>query len=730
LLLMTYTQSEWLGSATITPDTPVVAGEYGTWRIDYVVGVSGIDDGGRLRLALRSVSDWAAPQLSDSAAADYVTIAASAPVRLTPTFGGDGIRPWNRTLTVRVSDGALAPDDVVTLVLGDTSGGGPGMRAQTFPERHFSFRLQADPFGTGLYQDVAFLGFPIVAGPAARLVAVAPSDAIVGEPAWLQVRALDRWGNPDAAYRGRVAFAGDVPAGLPASYTFTAEDAGVHRFEGLRFDAEGVRVVTVADAEAGWRATSNPLRCHAARPAQRIYWGDLHGQTGETVGTGSLADFFAYARDVAAVDATGHQGNDFQLTAAIYDDIQAHVARFHQPGRFVTFHGYEWSGNTPAGGDRNVYYLHGGPLHRSSHAQVPDTSDVESDRYPADRLFATFQGREDVLLVPHIGGRHANLAYHAPELEPVIELASQWGRFEWFARDALERGLRVGFIGGSDDHSGRPGWSAPTLAHHGVRGGLTAFLATDLTREALWEALRARRCYGTSGARIVVDVTVDGHPMGSECTASAPPRVRCRVIGTAPIDTVELRRGLETVATYRVRPAPAPGDPWRVRVAWRGARNRGRGRALDWSGEIVVDGGRITGVADYAIDSPLEGVTSWDAACVRWRSHTVGDWDGVVLDLDGDDRTVLRFTAPTTAFTVALGDLGRDGVRHTGPLLEQQVGIERLALQDGPREAALDWHDDTPVDGVNSYWVWVTQMDGELAWSSPVYVTWDSPARE
>ena len=32
----------------------------------------------------------------------------------------------------------------------------------------------------------------------------------------------------------------------------------------------------------------------------------------------------------------------------------------------------------------------------------------------------------------------------ADRFEPVIEIASQWGRFEWFARDALERGLKVG----------------------------------------------------------------------------------------------------------------------------------------------------------------------------------------------------------------------------------------------------------------------------------------------
>jgi hypothetical protein len=257
---------------------------------------------------------------------------------------------------------------------------------------------------------------------------------------------------------------------------------------------------------------------------------------------------------------------------------------------------------------------------------------------------------------------------------------------------------------------------------------LTAFLATELTREGLWEALRAHRCYGTSGPRIILDVSVNGRPMGAELITSEPPVVRCRVLGTAPLDTVEVRRGLETVHVETVRPLPQPDDPWRVRIAWRGARNRGRARALDWSGSLSVTGGRITAVANYAIDSPLDGVIAWGAAHARWRSHTVGDWDGVVLDLDGDERTTLHVVMPTISFAARLGDLGTRGIVHPGPLLEQRVVVQRLAPRDGPSELSFEWRDESPAPGINPYWVWVTQMDGELAWSSPVYLTWQDQA--
>jgi len=80
--------------------------------------------------------------------------------------------------------------------------------------------------------------------------------------------------------------------------------------ENLVADTEGdldLRIIA-QDEEL---ARANPLRV-VKRAALRRYWGDLHGQSGETIGMGSADRYFRYARDAAFIDIVGHQGNDFR----------------------------------------------------------------------------------------------------------------------------------------------------------------------------------------------------------------------------------------------------------------------------------------------------------------------------------------------------------------------------------------------------------------------------------
>lgn len=47
---------EFMGTIRITPDRDVTAGEFSTWTIEFQAGEYGIDDGGSLVIAWKSVS--------------------------------------------------------------------------------------------------------------------------------------------------------------------------------------------------------------------------------------------------------------------------------------------------------------------------------------------------------------------------------------------------------------------------------------------------------------------------------------------------------------------------------------------------------------------------------------------------------------------------------------------------------------------------------------------------
>src|SRR6185295_18530812 len=171
------------------------------------------------------------------------------------------------------------------------------------------------------------------------------------------------------------------------------------------------------------------------------------------------------------------------------------------------FPGYEWSGNTGLGGDRNVMFRdEGRQIHRSHHALVEDLRDVDTDANSAGDLFKALAD-ENCVVFAHVGGRYADIRIaHDGRIERSVEVHSDWGTFEWLLHDALEQGYRVGILANSDGHKGRHGASHPGASLFGAYGGLSCLFANDLTRAGLFDTLRKRHHYATTGCRMVFDV--------------------------------------------------------------------------------------------------------------------------------------------------------------------------------------------------------------------------------
>ena len=712
-----------LGSANISPAGDFPAGSCGTWTVTHIVGDCGIDDGGSIAIARRAMCDGSFPQTENPKAAGYTTVSVESrgDAKFRAFYDkGWWVRPWRGCFVVHFFDGSLFPGDKVRVTFGDRCEGSSGWQLQTFPETTHSFKVLVDATGSREYYEVERSPeIRIVPAEPVQVDAVLPSVIRPGEPCSATIRLMDRFGNPsgDGVRTVRLDPVGLVKSGLSAELQFAS---GIVEFGGIILSTEGSgRFRVVVD---GIEGQSNPFK--VSREDGPVFWADVHGQTRGTIGTGSVEEYFRFARRKAVLDVAGWQGNDFQVTDALWAEVCRQTERLHEAGRFVTFLGYEWSGPTPVGGDHNILFLNDDqPIHRSSHWQIHDGSSEESDRRPISKLWEEFKGRPDVMAVAHVGGRYANLDFCDPDIVRLVEIHSHHGTFEWLAEDALRRGLRVGFVGQSDDHSGRPGWSAPLgalaadLATFDVWGGLTGIFAKELTREAVWEALRSRHCYATSGRRILLKVTAGEHMMGDVVRAKEMPEMCVEVVGTAPLLDIEIRRDADVIHHH---PFDQDRETDWIRVQWSGVRIRSRNKRTHWNGTLSVLGGRIEEFRPFAFDREDEGVERVSESELKIRSTTAGDVDGVFLKVSRPDaRLFLRTDVIEQEVTVS--EITADPLIFDAGGVNQQLRFVRSTPRDRPVEARMTFRDTRGSEGKHACWVKVVQLDGHMAWSSPVF---------
>jgi hypothetical protein len=736
---------ERMGSAAIEPTGEFVAGSFESFTLTYTAGYFGIDDTGSLKIVHRFASDMGKPQFDDPKAPNYVTVEASNGAVLDVRYDGKmNIRPWDKTLFIRVVRGFLKDGDKIIVRFGDRRSGSPGMRVQTFAEDSFEFRVLVDAIATYNYVELPESPtIKVVAGPPAHWCAVLPTGRRPGERFRLGIKAEDRWGNPsdkaDATLHLR---ASCTVRGLPETAHLRPGQFAVV-IENLVVDEPADLTIDLLDGAGALLTASNPLR--VATTDLLPYWADLHGQSEETIGTNSARDLILFGRDKAFLDAMSHQGNDFQITTPFWNDLNALTAEFDIPGRFVVYPGYEWSGNTGLGGDRNVLFMtEGRQIHRSSHALVDDLSDLATDANSAMDLFDALKD-EDCYVFAHIGGRYADIKVaHDARLERAVEIHSDWGTFEWLLADAFEQNYRVGVLCNSDGHKGRHGASWPGASLFGAYGGLSCILATELSRAGLVDALRRRHHYGTTGSRVILDTRAhfsdaaelfaDDPNLGATTSRRVPAammgdivrtgarqvRFAVEAVTTAPIERVEIRNRLETLETFRPFAAETLGH--RIRIIWEGSEYRGRGRQTIWDGSATLAGNRFERLAPinfWNLDKKCEQ-TAPDR--VEWTALTTGGFGGFDAWLAEPHQGVLKIDTALVKAEIPVAAIGiEDKVWEAGGL-QRRIRVFRLPDANPHRRVTIE-REIALKDGVdNALYVALTTEDGHRAWSSPIYV--------
>ena len=725
------------GYGTLSNRENIQAGEWGTWELVYHVGRLGVDDGGRIFLLFNAVADWGRFQFDDPRTAGYVSVRTdgNALVSAHRNSRHAGPRPYWGGIIITVREGNLVKGNKVFITLGDRTGGSPGIRAPTIVSHlAHEFRFMVDPLNA--VNPVRVKDSPrtqIVGGETVRLEALWPSEVTPGKRTWLLVKAKDHWGNPAKSYTGTVRINAEGFRNLPAAYRFTENDAGYHRFEDIIIPETGAHVINISDIKDDRLSAQTNVMVVKNEGNLRPYCGDLHGQ--HVRGSSSLHQYASYARGFAGIDFMSWAVNDFHLTGATWHAIQETSREFNEPGRFVVFPGYEWSGTTGRGGDHNVIYLEEDrPLFRSAYVEEDLRGyDQKTDRYTVDSLTGSLSPG-NVFLMPHIGGRRANLDFYDAEMMPFIEIYSDHGQFEWFLEEALTRGLKVGFTASSDDVYGKLGDSIPGVRLFAVHGGITCVYAEDLNRTALWQAFMARRVYGTTGERMQLRFNTGDHWLGEEINQTKPPVFTVETGGTAGIERVEIFRGPEVAYTHRPK---AGKNNERIKVIWRGAASRERARQTTWRGTIKVEGDTIKKSSPYRLDYPTELLIQESTDEIRFDTFTAGDEDGVILDLDVTDNGTLLFESEinsrsqfdnvgegtnTIKLEIPLNEISDRDLAYPAGGLDREIIVRRVK-SDYPRRVTFTWTEDVLQEQTTAYWVRVLQEDGATAWSSPIFVT-------
>lgn len=499
--------------------------------------------------------------------------------------------------------------------------------------------------------------------------------------------------------------------------------------------------------------------------AEHLYWGDLHSHCAVSYGYGSLERAYKLARehlDFAAVvgHATWH---DMPTERPRYDFIidyhtagfarlkqnwatmQETVARYNQPGRFVSLLSYEWHSN--AYGDHNIYYL-------------DDAGEiVERDSLP--QLDCGLAEKETLIIPHHIGYgqgfRGINWESFDEARSPVVEILSGHGVSE---RDGgpypiyhtmgprshhgtvthgLALGKRFGFVGGTDHHAGYPG-------HYGE--GRTAILASELTRPALWQALRERRCYAVTGDKIALDFRINDAPMGSEISGTQR-EIAVTVRGCDVLDRIEIvknNRPIHRIFGPEPVDSEALSDPLtaKIRLEWGWGDPEG---SVRWDGEVQLQDGELLSVEPCftgdpilapagdgggvsSSDEPPHAILEQDRQRVSWYSHSrknlhpyLRGTNSLILEVRAPKSSQLAFRVNGQRFSHSLAELLAGSRSHYMRGWLSEALLVHRAVPDQQLCASIRLADAPSGSETDFYYVRVAQENGQWAWASPIWVT-------
>lgn len=422
------------------------------------------------------------------------------------------------------------------------------------------------------------------------------------------------------------------------------------------------------------------------------------------------------------------------------------------------FPGYEWQGSG-ADGDHNVFFpgVEGPMLHPMTYRELRDA------------LAPT-----GAIAIPHHlayqpGSRGKNWATHDSTFSPVAEIYSSHGssendetplpmeRHEHMGprtdvtcyEAGLNRGILVGCIASGDNHS------VPGESEH----GMMCVLSRSRSKEDIWEGLRARRTYGVSRSRMIIDQTVGGAPMGGTASPGVS-EFTLSLTASNAVDRIELLRDnvLEKMLVHsgtweRQALPPRFSFKFEVEFGW-GPETRLFPEAASklWEGRLEVPG-RILSVEKLWNSFGQQILSQEERSCdfrlTTHRGTESGKWMGpsqvrresLIFEVEGGLDDVLTLTVDGEVYSLPVKQL-LEGTRIYAQYRQCEEAITRKF---GPTPHYRDdfiWHcafkfrvhraapmtaytveEHFPLElaAGSQYRTRIWLKNGDAAWTSPVF---------
>lgn len=291
---------------------------------------------------------------------------------------------------------------------------------------------------------------------------------------------------------------------------------------------------------------------------ETVYWGDLHvhsgySKDGDPDTNPDTACYYAKQNGLNFMAITDHgerNGTLGMMTDALWHDTidKLQSGNCMATSTFIPFAGYEWSSATF--GHRSVIF---------KELSIPWSAVYDSKEYKTPTaLWGALDAagyQRSALTIPHHPAASlpasVDWSYHHTIYQPVVEIYSEHGNSEDCETDydpigqlctstgtvqyALQRNYKLGIIAGTDCHDAQAGSvDAPDRfrTEQPYSGGLIAVLASSLTRNNIWDAIKSKRVYATSGPRILMTFHINEYSMGAAAMLPANTKPTLHITAT------------------------------------------------------------------------------------------------------------------------------------------------------------------------------------------------------